>query len=202
MRLGQESGTRPEVVTTDLRRRNCLGRGHVGVADDGKHVAERLHRTQCARREIEWCPTSAGDQRWRDAPYSVLPAAPCTFSTQTSRVGSAADRAPGQRGLPLPCLVPSRDDGRLLTRRGNSGDDGAEREDDPAEPAPHSLLLQAGARATRREAVGPFSIARSGLPRPARRRADAFAGDPPVGGRRVSRGACSRPMQRSGEGRN
>ena len=53
MRLGQEHRARAEVIAADLRQLERLGVAHVGVADDGQVVAERLERRQAGRRQVE-----------------------------------------------------------------------------------------------------------------------------------------------------
>ena len=91
MRLREEHRARAEMVAADLRLRDRFGAAHVGVADDRQVLAERLERAQRARRQVERrARSSAGDHRFCVAPQSVLPAAPCTISMQTSRVRSSA----------------------------------------------------------------------------------------------------------------
>ncbi len=53
MRLGQEGGTRAEVVAADLGWGDRLSRRDVGVANDGQRVAERFQRVESGWPEIE-----------------------------------------------------------------------------------------------------------------------------------------------------
>ena len=95
--LRQEHGARAEVIAADLRRLEGLGVAHVGVADDGEVVAERLERAQAARRQVEAAarsrPATTCSSRCRT---SVLPAAPCTISMQPAS-GSWRRRALRER---------------------------------------------------------------------------------------------------------
>ena len=81
VRLRQEHRARAEVIAADLRRGERFGVPHVGVADDGEVVAERLERRQAASApDRSRGRPPAGAHRFFLMPNGVLPAEPCTIS--------------------------------------------------------------------------------------------------------------------------
>ena len=89
MHLRQEHRARAEVIAADFRRRERFGVAHVGVADDGDVVAERLERREALGERSKSRPTAAGDHMFFLMPNAVLPAEPCTISMAAKRTLAA-----------------------------------------------------------------------------------------------------------------
>ena len=125
VRLGQEHRARAEVIAADLRRGERLGVAHVGVADDGQVVAERLERRQAARRSGRSRgrppPATTGSSA---TPIGVLPAdavhhldgdeaqllaARRGLARATCRAGTIASRNGSATVTPMPFRTVRRD---------------------------------------------------------------------------------------------
>ncbi len=124
MHLGEEHRARAEMVAADFRRGERFGVPHVGVADDGDVVAERLERRQAGRRQIE----IAADRSRR--PHVLLDAIGGAAGSPVHHLDADKPRRSGRRLCP-----------RAASRHHGLEEGQRHRDTDPLEDRPPREML-------------------------------------------------------------